>query len=111
MTTVTMLPPSDEGVETVVALLRAGALVGIPTETVYGLGGDASDERGTRIGRITADAPERIIGCRVRTETTGPARAPGMLAASYQPAARAIPAGHDAALVAASAGASPRARS
>jgi len=36
------LPP--EGVARAAALLRGGALVAFPTETVYGLGGDARDE-------------------------------------------------------------------
>ena len=33
----------DEGVEKAAALLGAGALVALPTETVYGLAGDALD--------------------------------------------------------------------
>ena len=37
------LPPSEEGITRAAALLRAGALVAIPTETVYGLAGDASN--------------------------------------------------------------------
>ena len=37
------LPDSAEGLRAAVALLRAGQLVAFPTETVYGLGADASD--------------------------------------------------------------------
>lgn len=36
------LPDSEEGLQAAVALLRAGELVAFPTETVYGLGADAS---------------------------------------------------------------------
>ncbi len=43
---VLLLPPDD--VERAAALLRAGELVGLPTETVYGLAADATDERAVR---------------------------------------------------------------
>lgn len=36
-----LLPPSDEGIARAAQLLRAGQLVALPTETVYGLAGDA----------------------------------------------------------------------
>ncbi|MEX0923348.1 MAG: L-threonylcarbamoyladenylate synthase [Rhodovibrionaceae bacterium] len=36
---------AEEGMEEAVALLRAGKLVAFPTETVYGLGADAGNER------------------------------------------------------------------
>lgn len=39
---------TDPGIERAVALLRAGKLVAFPTETVYGLGADASSEAGVR---------------------------------------------------------------
>ena len=42
------LPDSPEGVAAAAALLAAGALVAFPTETVYGLGADALDDRGGR---------------------------------------------------------------
>ena len=35
------LPPDESGLDRAAALLRSGALVAFPTETVYGLGGDA----------------------------------------------------------------------
>ena len=35
-------PPTDEAIDEAVARLRAGELIGLPTETVYGLAGDAS---------------------------------------------------------------------
>ena len=39
------LPDTDAGHIRAAALLRAGGLVAFPTETVYGLGADASDDR------------------------------------------------------------------
>jgi L-threonylcarbamoyladenylate synthase len=39
------LSDSDRGLRAAVGLLRAGELVAFPTETVYGLGGDARDDR------------------------------------------------------------------
>ncbi|MGQ9367769.1 L-threonylcarbamoyladenylate synthase [Azospirillum sp. ST 5-10] len=40
-----VVPPTPETLARAGELLRAGALVAFPTETVYGLGGDATDER------------------------------------------------------------------
>ena len=40
-----ILTPSDDTMPVAAAHLRAGGLVGFPTETVYGLGGDATSER------------------------------------------------------------------
>ena len=42
---VAILPPTAEGIGEAAALLRAGNLVAFPTETVYGLGVDATNER------------------------------------------------------------------
>jgi L-threonylcarbamoyladenylate synthase len=39
------LPANETGVAAAAALIRAGQLVAFPTETVYGLGGDATDDR------------------------------------------------------------------
>lgn len=39
------LPPTAEGLDRAARLLRAGGLVAFPTETVYGLGGDARNDR------------------------------------------------------------------
>ena len=39
-----ILTPSAADMETAAGLLRAGALVAFPTETVYGLGGDARSD-------------------------------------------------------------------
>ena len=36
-------PPTDRAIDEAVARLRAGELIGLPTETVYGLAGDASN--------------------------------------------------------------------
>ncbi|MBL8674870.1 MAG: threonylcarbamoyl-AMP synthase, partial [Rhodospirillales bacterium] len=40
-----VVPPDADGVTRAAASLRAGALVAFPTETVYGLGADATDDR------------------------------------------------------------------
>ena len=44
--------PTPEAIAEAGALLRAGELIGIPTETVYGLAGDATDDRA--VARIFA---------------------------------------------------------
>jgi len=41
----TILEASQEAIMAAGAALRGGALVAFPTETVYGLGADASNER------------------------------------------------------------------
>lgn len=38
-----LLPPTDDGLRIAGSILRDGGLVGFPTETVYGLAGDAMD--------------------------------------------------------------------
>lgn len=40
-----LLPPSETGIRRACTLLAAGALVAMPTETVYGLAGDARNDR------------------------------------------------------------------
>ena len=40
-----VLAPNEAGIARAAALLREGRLVAFPTETVYGLGGDATDDR------------------------------------------------------------------
>ncbi len=40
-----VLKPSDESIALAAEIFRAGGLVGIPTETVYGLGANAFDEK------------------------------------------------------------------
>jgi L-threonylcarbamoyladenylate synthase len=47
-----LVPATEEAIEEAARLMRAGELVAFPTETVYGLGGDASDE--TAVARIFA---------------------------------------------------------
>ena len=42
---VALVPASPEAIERAAQLLRAGELVAFPTETVYGLGADATNER------------------------------------------------------------------
>ncbi|MFT4149341.1 MAG: L-threonylcarbamoyladenylate synthase [Paracoccaceae bacterium] len=39
-----LLPPTPEGLDAAAAILRTGGLVAFPTETVYGLGGDARSD-------------------------------------------------------------------
>ncbi len=43
-----LLPPTPEAIRRAAALLREGALVAFPTETVYGLGGDATSDVAVR---------------------------------------------------------------
>ncbi|UUX49580.1 L-threonylcarbamoyladenylate synthase [Nisaea acidiphila] len=45
MTETRTLPPSDDAIREAADALVAGELVAFPTETVYGLGGDATDDR------------------------------------------------------------------
>lgn len=45
MTETLTLPPTTDGLARAAALLRGGVLVAFPTETVYGLGGDATNDR------------------------------------------------------------------
>ena len=47
-----IVPASDEAIARAARLLRAGQLVAFPTETVYGLGGDARDD--AAVARIFA---------------------------------------------------------
>jgi L-threonylcarbamoyladenylate synthase len=46
------LAPDAAGIATCAAILRSGGIVGLPTETVYGLAGDATDP--TAVARIYA---------------------------------------------------------
>lgn len=43
-----LLTGSDAGLKAAVSILRAGGLVAFPTETVYGLGADATSDKGVR---------------------------------------------------------------
>lgn len=43
-----ILTPTDENIQLAAQTLREGGLVGMPTETVYGLGGDALNEEAVR---------------------------------------------------------------
>lgn len=40
-----LVPPTDPNIERAAQMIRDGRLVAFPTETVYGLGGDATDDR------------------------------------------------------------------
>jgi len=48
----TKLPPTQEGLSQAAQILRAGGLVAMPTETVYGLAGDACND--TAVAKIFA---------------------------------------------------------
>ena len=43
-----ILTPTDQEIEKAAEILRAGGLVAFPTETVYGLGADASNPAAVR---------------------------------------------------------------
>ena len=43
-----VLPPTPDGIERAGGVLRSGGLCAFPTETVYGLGASALDERAVR---------------------------------------------------------------
>jgi len=47
-----ILPPTDTAIQQACALLKVGQLIGLPTETVYGLAGDATQDQA--IARIFA---------------------------------------------------------
>ena len=52
-----LLPPDAAGIARAVALLRLGELVAIPTETVYGLAGDAANDRAVAAIFAAKDRP------------------------------------------------------
>ncbi|WP_209424395.1 L-threonylcarbamoyladenylate synthase [Pararhodobacter sp. SW119] len=52
-----ILQPDAEGIARAAALLRAGALVAIPTETVYGLAGDAANDHAVAAIFAAKDRP------------------------------------------------------
>ena len=59
-----LLPANAEGVRRAAELLQAGEVVGIPTETVYGLAANAWDEEAVRRifvakGRPPGQSPDR----------------------------------------------------
>ncbi len=55
--TTELLLPDAAGIARAVALLRAGELVAIPTETVYGLAGDAANDRAVAAIFAAKDRP------------------------------------------------------
>jgi L-threonylcarbamoyladenylate synthase len=55
--TALVLPATPEAIARAAGLLRAGRLVAFPTETVYGLGGDATDERAVALIFAAKDRP------------------------------------------------------
>jgi L-threonylcarbamoyladenylate synthase len=70
---------SDRATREAAQLLRAGELVSFPTETVYGLGADATNERAVAKIYAAIGPPRRYwsIGTRAPTRSpapSGPAR-------------------------------------
>ncbi len=53
-----LLPADPAGIEDAAAILRAGGRVALPTETVYGLGADARDDRAVAGIFAAKDRPE-----------------------------------------------------
>lgn len=52
-----ILPATDSGIARAAAAIRAGRLVAFPTETVYGLGADATDDRAVAAIFAAKDRP------------------------------------------------------
>ena len=68
--TIDVLPGDPPGLARLVELLRAGAVVGFPTDTVYGLAALASDERAVqRVFDIKGRPIEHTIS-RVRGDSS-----------------------------------------
>ena len=59
MTATELLAADAAGIARAAALLRAGELVGFGTETVYGLGADATNERA--VAAVFAAFPRELI--------------------------------------------------
>ena len=55
-----ILPITPRAIARAATLLRAGRLVAFPTETVYGLGGDATNERAVAEIFATKGRPRSI---------------------------------------------------
>ncbi|MGH6882469.1 L-threonylcarbamoyladenylate synthase [Hypericibacter sp.] len=53
-----ILPPTDAAIAEAASLLEAGALVALPTETVYGLAGDATSDRAVAAIFAAKDRPQ-----------------------------------------------------
>lgn len=53
-----MLEPNDVGIEEAAGLLKSGEVVGIPTETVYGLAADATNEEAVKKIFIAKGRPQ-----------------------------------------------------
>jgi L-threonylcarbamoyladenylate synthase len=77
-----MLPADDAGVRRAAVLLREGLLVAFPTETVYGLGGDATNDRAVAAifqakGRPSLQPADRAPAEAGRGRGAGRLRRPG----------------------------------
>jgi L-threonylcarbamoyladenylate synthase len=94
MSSVPIIPATDESIATGARLLREGKLVAFPTETVYGLGADATSDRAVAAvfeakGRprfnplivhvLDADAARRLVAFDDRAERLAQAFWPGAL--------------------------------
>ncbi len=78
MTETRLLQSDPQGIDTAAALLRAGGLVAFPTETVYGLGADATDGRAVA-GIFEAKGRPRFNPLIVHLPDAEAARAVGVL--------------------------------
>ena len=76
-----ILAPTEEAVALAARILREGGLVGLPTETVYGLGANALDEAAVRAILAARRTTRSSCTCRRR-------RTPCRCAASAPPRAR-----------------------
>jgi L-threonylcarbamoyladenylate synthase len=84
MVTTETLPADDAGVARAAELIRAGRLVAFPTETVYGLGGDGTDDMAVamifqakgrpRFNPLILHVPGLEEAGRLRSLTTGRGR-------------------------------------
>ena len=82
-----IVPATETGIAEAARLLRAGELVAFPTETVYGLGGDATNERAVarifeakgrpRFNPLIVHVPILPKRKRWHSSTIAPARRPG----------------------------------
>ena len=68
------LDPDETGLKRAAEMLRRGGLVSFPTETVYGLGGDASDD--AAVARIYPDNKVKALARNQTWRDVGAAAGP-----------------------------------
>ena len=69
-----ILAPTEEAVALAARILREGGLVGLPTETVYGLGANALDEAAVRAIFAAKGLPQPPVEGALHTQTQALAR-------------------------------------